>query len=240
MAPMTNALVIAAGTGQRMHSETPKQFLRVRGKPILVHTLERFQNHPEIDAILVVTLPDWIDEVKSYAGSYGLDKLRWVVPGGVTGQESIRNGVEELARHLAPDDIVLVHDGIRPMVSAAIISDNIAVCRAHGNAITVLPSADAICRSSDGESSSILDNRDELWRTQTPQAVPLKTLVWAHDQAKERGLTNVVATFALLIKLGVPIHFSRGSETNVKITTQSDLAIFRALLAVEKNPSIED
>lgn len=238
--PMTAALLIAAGTGQRMHLDTPKQFLRVRGKPVLVHTLERFQNHPEIDAILVVTLPDRIAEVTSYADSYGLDKLRWVVPGGATGQESIRNGVAELARHLAPDDIVLVHDGIRPMVSAAIISDNIAVCRAYGNAITVLPSADAICRSSDGKSSSVLDNRDELWRTQTPQAVPLKTLVWAHDQARERGLANVVATFALLIKLGVPIHFSRGSETNVKITTQGDLTIFRALLAVEKNPSIED
>ncbi len=237
---MTTALVIAAGTGRRMRLETPKQFLRVRGKPILAHTLARFQNHPEIDAILVVTLPERIDEVERYAATFGLDKLRWVVPGGETGQESIRNGVEELARHLAPDDIVLVHDGIRPMVSAEIISDNIATCRRHGNAITVLPCADAICRSRDGEQSDALDNRDELWRTQTPQAVPLGTLVWAHDQARKRGLRNVVATFALLIELGVPVHFSRGAETNVKITTQPDLAIFRALLAVEENPTVED
>lgn len=237
---MTTALIIAAGTGRRMHLETPKQFLRIRGKPILVHTLERFQNHPEIDAILVVTLPDRIDEVKALAEKHGLDKLRWVIAGGATGQESIRNGVEELSRHLAPEDIVLVHDGIRPMVSARIISDDIAICRRHGNAITVLPSADAICRSSDGESSDKLENRDELWRTQTPQAVPLKTLVWAHGQARERGLSNVVATFALLIELGVPVHFVRGSETNVKITTQDDLAIFRALLAVEEHPVAED
>lgn len=237
---MTTALIIAAGTGQRMHLETPKQFLRIRGKPILVHTLERFQSHPEIDVILVVTLPDRIDEVKALAEKYGLDKLRWVVAGGATGQESIRNGVEELARHLAPEDIVLVHDGIRPMVSARIISDDIAMCRRHGNAITVLPSADAICRSSDGESSDTLENRDELWRTQTPQAVPLKTLVWAHEQARKRGLSNVVATFALLIELGVPVHFVRGSETNVKITTKDDLAIFRALLAVEAHPLVED
>ena len=237
---MTAALIIAAGTGQRMQLETPKQFLRVRGKPILVHTLERFQNHPEIDAILVVTLPDWIEQVKSYADTYGLGKLRWVVPGGATGQESIRNGVDELARHLAPEDIVLVHDGIRPMVSAGIISDNIETCRRLGNAITILPSADGICRSVDGKSSAILDNRDELWRTQTPQAVPLKTLVWAHEQARQQGLSNVVATFALLIKLGVRVYFSRGSETNVKITTQADLAIFRALLAVEEHPAIED
>lgn len=237
---MTAAILIAAGTGQRMHLDTPKQFLRIRGKPILLHTLERFQRHPEIDAICVVTLADRIDEVRGYADSFGISKLRWIVAGGTSGQESIRNGIMELSRHLAPDDIVLVHDGIRPMVSATIISDNIAVCRAKGNAITVLPSADAICRSSDGESSSVLDNRDELWRTQTPQAVPLKMLVWAHRQASERGLTNVVATFALLIKLGVPVFFSRGSETNVKITTQADLAIFRALLAVEENPVLED
>ena len=237
---MTAALLIAAGTGQRMHLDTPKQFLRVRGRPILVHTLERFQKHPEIDAICVATLADRLEEVRGYAESFGLPKLRWVVSGGATGQGSIRNGVEELSRHLAPDDIVLVHDGIRPMVSSEIISENIAVCRAHGNAITVLPSADAICRSPDGVSSSVLDNRDELWRTQTPQAVPLKTLAWAHRQARERGLANVVATFALLIKLGVPVFFSRGSETNVKITTQADLAIFRALLAVEQDPSIED
>lgn len=237
---MTTALIIAAGTGQRMHLDTPKQFLRVRGRPILVHTLERFQNHPEIDAICVVTLPDWIETVRGWRRSSGFSKLRWVVAGGATGQESIRNGVEELARHLDPSDIVLVHDGIRPMVSAEIISDNIDTCRRRGNAITVLPSADAICRSLDGESSDVLENRDELWRTQTPQAVPLGTLVRIHREARERGLSNVVATFALLIRLGIPVHFSRGSEANVKITTQADLAIFRALLAVEENPTIED
>lgn len=237
---MTAALLIAAGTGQRMHLDTPKQFLRVRGKPVLAHTLERFQKHPEIDAICVVTLADRIEEVRGYTETFGVSKLRWVVAGGATGQESIRNGIEELARHLAPNDIVLVHDGIRPMVSTEIISDNIAVCREKGNAITILPTVEGICRSSDGRSSMVLDNRDEVWRTQTPQAVPLKTLVWAHQQARERGLANVVATFALLIKLGVPVFFSRGSETNVKITTQADLAIFRALLAVEKSPAIAD
>lgn len=237
---MTAALIIAAGSGQRMHMSTPKQFLEVEEKPILVHTLERFQKHPMIDAILVVTLAERVEEVRGWAESRGLSKLRWVVSGGATGQESIRNGVFELARHLSPEDIVLVHDGIRPMVSDRIVSDNIETCRKFGNAITVLPSADALCRSKDGLVSEELAERSELWRTQTPQAVPLGTLVRAHEAALARGWTNIVATFALLIKLGIPIHFSRGSETNVKITTRGDLSIFKALLALERKGDLED
>lgn len=237
---MTAALIIAAGSGQRMHMSTPKQFLEVEGKPILVHTLERFQKHPMIDAILVVTLAERVEEVRGWAESRRLSKLRWVVSGGATGQESIRNGVFELARHLSQDDIVLVHDGIRPMVSDRIVSDSIETCRNFGNAITVLPSADALCRSKDGLVSEELAERSELWRTQTPQAVPLGTLVRAHEAALARGWTNIVATFALLIKLGIPIHFSRGSETNVKITTRGDLSIFKALLALERKGDLED
>lgn len=238
--PMTAALIIAAGSGQRMHMSTPKQFLEVDGKPILVHTLERFQKHPMIDAILVVTLAERVEEVRGWAESRGLSKLRWVVPGGATGQESIRNGAFELARHLSPDDVVSIHDGIRPMVSDRIISENIETSRKLGNAITVLPSADAICRSTDGFVSKEVVERSELWRTQTPQSLPLGTLVRAHEDALARGWTNIVATFALLIRLGIPVHFSRGSETNVKITTRGDLSIFRSLLVLEARGEIED
>ena len=121
-----------------------------------------------------------------------------------------------------------------------IVSDNIETCRKFGNAITVLPSADALCRSKDGLVSEEFAERSELWRPQTPQAVPLGTLVRAHEAALARGWTNIVATFALLIKLGIPIHFSRGSETNVKITTRGDLSIFKALLALERKGDLED
>ena len=236
---MTAALIIAAGSGQRMQMSVPKQFLVVEGKPILVHTLERFQRHPEIDAILVVTLADQVGFVREWASSRGLTKLRWVVAGGTTGHESIRNGTFELAKHLLPEDIVLIHDGIRPMVSDRIISDNIEVCRKHGNAITVLPSYDAVCRSKDGLVSKEVAERSELWRTQTPQALPLGTLLRAHQEAASRGWTDIVATFALLIKLGIPVHFSRGSETNAKITTRGDLSIFKALLALERKGELE-
>ncbi len=237
---MTIALIIAGGVGQRMKLQTPKQFLGVCGKPVIVHTLERLERHPSIDAICVVTLPAWKDIVRDYARKWNISKLRWIVDGGGTGQESIRNGALEIAKHAGPDDIVTIHDAVRPMVSADIISNNLAVCREHGNAITVIPCAEVMCRSDDGKGSSILDNRDVLWRTQTPQSLPLKTLLFAQEQAIARGMTNVTATVALLIQLGMPVHFSSGSEKNLKITTQDDIAIFRALLAVEESPSLED
>ena len=237
---MTIALIIAGGTGQRMHLRTPKQFLSVRGKPVIVHTLERFERHPSIDAICVVTLPAWKDIVRDYARKWNVSKLRWIADGGSTGQESIRNGALEIARHAAPEDVVVIHDAIRPMVSAEIISENLALCRERGNAIAVIPCAEVMCRSEDGATSTVLDERNVLWRTQTPQSLPLGSLLAAQERAIERGMTDVTATVALLIRLGIPVHFSSGSEKNVKITTQDDLAIFRALLSVEENPSVED
>ena len=237
---MTIALIIAGGVGQRMHLQTPKQFLSIRGKPVIVHTLERFERHPSIDAICIVTLPAWKDIVRDYARKWNISKLQWIADGGATGQQSIRNGALEIAKHAGPDDIVVIHDAIRPMVSADIISNNLAVCREHGNAITVIPCAEVMCRSGDGKVSTIHENRDELWRTQTPQALPLKTLLDAQERAIERGMTDVTATVALLLRLGMPVHFSPGSEKNVKITTQDDLSIFRALLSVESEGSVED
>lgn len=237
---MTAAILTAAGTGQRMHLETPKQFLKVHGKPILQYTIDRFQNHPEIDAICVVTLPDWIDTIRSWTKTAGFSKLRWVVPGGATGQDSIRNGLEELARHLAANDTVIVHDGNRAMVSDRIISDALACCRKYGSAVPVIPCVEVIYQSESGETPDTLLPREKLWRTQTPHAYPLGDLIWAHGEAKRKGITGTAASVDLFHKLGRTSHFCPGSETNLKITTQADLAIFRALLAVEKNPSIED
>ncbi len=237
---MSTALIIAAGIGQRMKSTIPKQFLEISGKPVLAHTLERFQNHPDIHSILVVTLVERIDEVRSWVLSRHFSKLRWVIPGGATGQESICNGVFELEKHLSPDEIITIHDGIRPLVSSRIISENIETCQRYGNAITVLPCADAICRSRNGRMSNEEMNRAEIWRTQTPQSVPLETLVRLHRMAIEKGWTGIVATFALLIKAGIPIHFSSGSEINIKLTTRGDLSIFKSLLLLKQRGELED
>ncbi len=237
---MPTALIIAAGIGQRMKSTTPKQFLKIDGKPVLAHTLEHFQNHPYIHSILVVTLAERINEVRSWVLSRHFSKLKWVIPGGATGQESIRNGIFELEKHLSPEEIVTIHDGIRPLVSSRIISENIETCQRFGNAITVLPCADAICRSLNGRMSNEEMNRDEIWRTQTPQSVPLETLIRLHRMAIEKGWTGIVATFALLIKAGIPIHFSHGSEVNIKLTTREDLSIFKSLLLLQQRGELED
>ena len=163
------ALLIAGGSGNRMGQSVPKQFLTVNERPVIVYTLEAFQKHPEIDAIAVVCISGWETVLQAYANQFNITKLKYIIAGGKNGQDSIRNGVYELEKHFAPDDIVLIHDAIRPMVSADIISDCIRVTREKGNAITVIPCAEAMLQTQDGLISSGSYPRDRLKRTQTPQ-----------------------------------------------------------------------
>lgn len=231
---MIAALLTAAGSGTRMGQDIPKQFMHVDNKPLIIHTLERFQSHPSVDAIIVVTLSSWADVLRAYAAQFGITKLRWVVPGGATGQDSIRLGLEELSQHLSSEDLVMVHDGNRCLVSAEIISDSIATCRERGCAVAAIPCVEAVFRSADGEESSESIPREELWRTQTPHTYPLGKLLWAHDEAEARGIENTAATCTLMQQLGEQVWFSLGSETNLKITTVDDLDIFEALLHHER------
>ena len=237
---MVVALLTAAGTGTRMGQDIPKQFIHVENKPIIIHTMEAFQTHPSIDAILVVTLPSWIDVLKAYAKQFNITKLQYVVPGGKNGQDSIRSGVYELEKHLAPEDIVLIHDAIRPMVSAEIISDNIRVAREFGNAITVIPCAEAMMQTQDGVVSTGSYPRDRLKRTQTPQAFHIGDICDLHRRALEAGITNSVASCTLKIEMGEQVYFSAGSEKNIKLTTVEDIDIFKALLAAKRSDWLKD
>lgn len=227
---MNIALLTAAGVGSRMHQDIPKQFMHVDNKPIIIHTLERFQTHPSVEKIIVVTLESWIDVLWAYAKQFGITKLEWVVPGGATGQESIHLGLLRLGESCSPEDTVIIHDGNRCNVSSEIISASLAVARVHGSAITAIPCTEAVFRSVDGVSSSETIPREELWRTQTPHVYQLGELLWAHEQAKILGIENTAATCSLMQALGKPIFFSKGSEENLKITTIEDLKIFKALL----------
>lgn len=229
---MNIALIIAGGKGQRMNQEIPKQFLNVNDKPVIIYTLEAFQTHPDIDKIGVVCVDGWHDILKAYARQYKIDKLDWVVSGGENGQSSIRNGVFEAERRYGGSDIILVHDAIRPMVSHEIISDCIVQCKEHGSAIVVTPCNTVILRRTIGDASDEVVPRDQLAVTQTPQAFPIKKLADAHRRALERGITNSIASCSLMIELGEPVHFSIGTETNIKLTTPDDLKIFKALLAL--------
>ena len=229
------ALIIAGGSGSRMHQDIPKQFITVNEKPVIVYTLEAFEKHPEIDAIAVVCIEGWEQVLRAYAKQFNITKLKYVVTGGKNGQDSIRNGVLELESHYSLDDLVLIHDAIRPMVSAEIISDNIRVAREHGNAITVIPCAEAMMQTDNGLISTGSYPRDRLKRTQTPQAFRIGDICNLHRRALEAGITNSIASCTLMIEMGEQVYFSAGSEKNIKLTTVDDIDIFKALLAAKRS-----
>lgn len=234
------ALIIAGGAGARMHQDIPKQFLTVNERPVIIFTMEAFQKHPEIDAIAVVCIAGWEQILWSYAKQFNILKLQYIVPGGENGQGSIRNGVFELERHYDKDDIVLIHDAIRPLVSEEIISDNIRVAREFGNATAVIPCAEAMMQTEDGVASTGSYPRDRLKRTQTPQAFHLGDICELHRRALREGITNSVASCTLKIELGEQVFFSAGSEKNIKLTTVEDIDIFKALLAAKRSDWLKE
>lgn len=229
------ALIIAGGVGERMGQDIPKQFINVYDRPLIAYTMMAFQKHPNIDAIEVVCLDGWHDILRAYAKQFRITKLEGIVGGGVNGQDSIRNGLNDIAsRHNDANDIVLIHDAIRPMLSEEIISDNIRVCREYGNAITVVPCTAAMLKTYDSLMTEEQVPRDNLKITQTPQSFFLKDILAAHQEALDCGITNSVASCTMYIELGKKLYMSAGSEKNIKITTAEDIEIFKALLNAKK------
>lgn len=235
---MNVALLTAAGKGTRMQTEIPKQFIHINNKPVILYTLEAFQRHPQIDAIIVVTLDSWKDLIWAYAKQYNISKLKWVVTGGDTGQESIKKGIDLLTQECEKDTVVMVHDGNRPLISDEIISDSFATFQHYGSAVAAMPCVEAIYKSIDGEKSNTTLDRQEMFRTQTPHTYSLRKLIWAHEEANKRNIVNTTATCTLMTLLGETIYFSKGSEKNIKITTKDDIEIFEALLKREKENAI--
>lgn len=234
------ALIIAGGSGNRMHQDIPKQFITVNERPVIVYTLEAFERHQEIDVIAVVCINGWENVLWAYAKQFNITKLKYVVTGGKNGQDSIRNGIYELEKYYDRDDIVLIHDAIRPLVSQDIISDCINKTIRHGNAIAVIPCAEAMMKTMDGIVSVGSYPRDRLKRTQTPQGFRIGNICDLHRRALEEGITNSVASCTLMIEMGEQVHFSLGSEKNIKLTTVEDIDIFKALLAAKRSEWLKD
>lgn len=234
------ALIIAGGSGNRMHQDIPKQFITVNERPVIIYTLEAFEKHPEIDMIAVVCIEGWENVLWAYSKQFNISKLKYVIKGGKNGQGSIRNGIFELEKYYKKDDIVLIHDAIRPMVSGEIISDNIRVAKKYGNAVTVIPCAEAMLQTEDGIESVGSFPRDNLKRTQTPQAFLLGEICELHRDAIERGITNSVASCTLMIEMGKKVYFSSGSEKNIKLTTVDDIDIFKALLVSKRSEWLKE
>lgn len=234
---MNIALIIAGGKGHRMGQEIPKQFLNVYDKPVIIYTLEGFQRHGEIDAIEAVCLEGWSEMLWAYAKQFNIHKLRWVTPSGETAQESIRNGVFALREACGAEDIVVIHDGIRPMVEDFVLTDVLVKCRQHGNAVSSLPYNEQIFMTEDGASTTRYIPRDTLRRVSTPQAYRYDKLLWAYEKAFSEGIGIQASTYAntLMTDLGERLYFAAGSDKNIKLTTRDDFELFKTYMKMEKD-----
>ncbi len=236
---MNIALIFAGGTGQRMNTKTkPKQFLELHGKPILVYTLEQFQKHDEIDAIILVMLESWIDYSRTLIEQYHLTKVTAIVPGGSTGQESIYNGVKTASELFPMESVILIHDGVRPLVDGETISSNIACVKQNGSAITVSPAIETtVIKNEQGMVGDIIE-RSRCQLAKAPQSFFLHDLWNAHCKAIDDGNLNFIDSACLMRHYGYPLYTIEGSPENIKITTPSDFYTFRALEDARENSQI--
>lgn len=233
------AIIFAGGTGMRMNSKTrPKQFLELYGKPIIIYTMEQFEQSDLINGIVVVCLEEWIDYCWGLVKKYGLEKVVNIIPGGKTGFESRRAGIIEAGRYFPPDSIALLHDGVRPLVDGRTIRDDIISVRKYGSAITVCPAQETVAiKSDDGTVGEILD-RSKCEIAKAPQCFYLNDLLIIHNQAFDEGIQDCIDTAFLMRKYGFELHTVPGLPENIKITTPSDFYIFRAIVDARENSQI--
>lgn len=235
---MVIALIFAGGTGRRMNSRSkPKQFLEMHGKPIIIYTLEHFERHEEIDGIVVVCLKEWIGELKRMVRRYGITKVRLIVPGGDTGHDSIYLGLVSMREFAGDDDIVLIHDGVRPLITDELITRNIEYVKKYGNAITCEAARESVVRSHDGESVTEVPPRDEIHIVKAPQSFYYARILRLYERAQEDGQKSIDSAHLCSI-YQEPMHMLRSTKNNIKITEPADFYICRALYDAQENQQI--
>jgi 2-C-methyl-D-erythritol 4-phosphate cytidylyltransferase len=235
---MNIAVIFAGGIGSRMSSDNlPKQFLKIHGTPLIVHTLQHFQDHPDIDGIAVSILPAWRERFAQLVAHYDLTKVKWIVDGGATGQESRHRAIRAVAAECPEDSVVLVHDGVRPLINAQLISDNIRTVRERGAAITCTKSNETIVSSAGEEIDDVLP-REHLYAAQAPQSLRLSTAREIYDRAVADGDDDSIDTATLLRRYGHAIFRVEGPRSNIKITTAEDYYICRAFFDVIERSQI--
>jgi len=235
---MVTALIFAGGTGQRMNSKSkPKQFLELHGKPILIHTLEYFENHPMIDSICIVCLESWQRELRKLLKKYDIEKVNWIVAGGATGHDSIYNGLKALQSDCKDEDIVVIHDGVRPLITEELITENIETVKKYGNAITVEKATETIAEITEDGMVKNVPSRDSMRVAKAPQCFYYKDIVQAHEKAR---LDNIKAIDSchLMKHYGYELHTVESTPYNIKIATPSDYYVFRALFEARENSQI--
>lgn len=237
---MNIAVIFAGGSGSRMNTKSrPKQFLEYNGKPIMIYTLELFDNSPLIDGIVVVCIESWIPFLKKMLKKFEIEKVVRIVKGGKTGQESIFNGLEASEEYSEgiDDTIVLIHDGVRPLITEETIKDNIDKVKSEGNCITCIPAIETfIVRQEDG--SLHIPPRANSLIARAPQSFYLKDILSAHRRAKHEGKTDFIDSCTMMSHYGHKIATIIGPMENIKITTPTDYFVFKAMVEVHENQQI--
>lgn len=228
-------ILLAGGVGKRMGSEIPKQFMEVDGKPIIVYTIEKFQRNPQIEKIVVVCVNDWIDHLKELIKKFNLTKVQWITEGGETGHDSIRNGVFFLKDKVEPDDFIIVHDAVRPVLPQKAIDEVIRVAHENGNASSSIACHPPIVYTEDHKSGIKDVDRERVMLTASPQAYLYSLALKCYEKAEEENKHNFTFTSSLLIHYGERVYFAKGTTSNIKITQKEDLALFEALLKVPED-----
>ncbi|MBR6222801.1 MAG: 2-C-methyl-D-erythritol 4-phosphate cytidylyltransferase [Lachnospiraceae bacterium] len=234
---MNIAIIFAGGSGIRMGAGIPKQFLEINGKPVIIHTLQLFQYHKEIDKIYVAINADYEDYMKELVEEFRITKVQAVFPGGETAQDSIYEALKRAEAENPEDSIVLIHDGVRPFISREVISDNIRGVKENGNAITCTSCYETILISEDGKEVKDVPYRKNTFSAQAPQSFYLKDIIAAHDVVRQRPekYENMVDACTIIRSQGITAHMVEGNRGNIKVTTPEDVYMFRALLQYKEN-----
>lgn len=225
-------VLLAGGVGKRMGGDIPKQFMEVDGKPIIVYSIENFQKNPQIEKIVVVCVKDWIDHLRELIAKYALTKIEWIVEGGNTGHDSIRNGVFFLKDKIDADDFIIVHDAVRPILPQKAIDEVLRVAHENGNASSSIACHPPIVYTEDGKSGITDVDREHVMLTASPQVYKYSLALKCYEKAEKENKHDFTFTSSLLIHYGERVYFAKGTTSNIKVTKKEDLALFGALLKV--------
>lgn len=228
-------ILLAGGVGKRMKSELPKQFIKVNGKPIIAYSIENFQRNVQIEKIVVVCVKEWIEHLVEIIRKYNLSKVEWIIEGGSTGHDSIRNGVFFLKDKIEEDDFIIVHDAVRPVLPQKAIDEVIKVAHEKGNASSSIACHPPIVYTEDFESGITDVDREHVMLTASPQMYRYSLALKCYEQAEIENKHDFTFTSSLLIHCGERVYFAKGTTSNIKVTQKEDLALFNALLTIPED-----